>query len=174
MSELRVVFTAEQIGQRVEDVANRIMEDYADREITMVGILKGAAFLLTDLARLISVPVDFHFVDVTSSPGERGEVVNLTYATRFNVEGRHVLILKDVLHTGVTENYLITHLSQQGPASTEVVAVVDKPQLRSVNLTARYAVFADAPDGYLVGYGLGLGRGQYANRPDLCVLEEED
>ena len=87
-------------------------------------------------------------------------MVSLTYATHFNVLGRHVLILKDVLHSGVTENYLITHLSQQKPASMEIVALVDKPHLRSVNLTARYAVFSDVPEGYLVGYGLGDGPGE--------------
>jgi hypoxanthine phosphoribosyltransferase len=83
------------------------------------------------------------------------------------------LILKDVFHSGVTENYLITHLSQQNPASIEVVAMVDKPQLRSVNLNARYSVFDDVPDGFLVGYGLGPGHGEHTNRPDLCIVEED-
>ena len=103
------------------------------------------------------------------SSGDRGEVVNLTYATHIDVSGRHVLMLKDVCHTGVTENYLITHLSQQQPASIEVVALVDRPHLRSVNLPAKYAVYRDETDGYLVGYGLGLEWGKYTNRPDLCV-----
>jgi hypoxanthine phosphoribosyltransferase len=78
-----------------------------------------------------------------------------------------------VFHSGVTENYLITHLSQQNPASIEVVAMVDKPQLRSVNLNARYSVFDDVPDGFLVGYGLGPGHGEHTNRPDLCIVEED-
>jgi hypoxanthine phosphoribosyltransferase len=173
MSDLKVVYDADQIRERVSEIAARIADDYAEKELVLIGILKGAAFLLADLARLFPKPVDFDFVDVQTSPGERGEVVSLTYATHFNVSGRHVLILKDVLHSGVTENYLITHLSQQKPASIEVVALVDKPQLRSVNLTARYAVFTDVPEGYLVGYGLGLSRGQYTNRPELCIVEGE-
>lgn len=172
MSSPQVIFTADQIRARVAAVADRIAADYGDQELVLVGILKGAAFLLADLARLIPKPVDFEFVDVTTSPGERGEVVSLTYATHIDVRDRHVIILKDVLHSGVTENYLLTHLSQQRPASMEVCALIDKPQLRSVNLTARYAVFTDAPDGYLVGYGLGLARGEFTNRPDLCVVEE--
>jgi hypoxanthine phosphoribosyltransferase len=118
------------------------------------------------------MPVDFDFVDVTTSPGERGEVVSLTYATHIDVRGRHVLVIKDVLHTGVTENYLLTHLSQQKPSSMEVCALVDKPQMRSVNLEAKYALFADVPEGFLVGYGLGPSRGQHMNRPDLAILEE--
>jgi hypoxanthine phosphoribosyltransferase len=118
------------------------------------------------------VLVDFEFVDVTASAGERGEVVSLTFATRIDVTGRHVLILKDVLHSGVTENYLITHLSQQAPASIEVATLVDRPQRRSVNLSARYAAFTDLPDGYLIGYGLGPGHGRFTNLPDLCITVE--
>ncbi len=174
MNSLRVVYTADQIRDRVADVAGRIAQDYQGKELVLLGILKGVAFLLADLARCLPRPVEYEFVDVTTSAGERGEVVSLTYATHFNVTGRHVLILKDVLHSGVTENYLATHLSQQRPASIEVVALVDKPHLRSVNLSARYAVFNDVPDGFLVGYGLGMGRGQYSNRPELCIVEGMD
>jgi hypoxanthine phosphoribosyltransferase len=172
MTDLRVIFTAAEIRERVSEVAQRIAEDYKDKPIVLVGILKGAAFFLADLARVIDAQIDFDFVDVTTSAGERGEVVSLTYATRFNVRDKHVLILKDVLHSGVTENYLITHLSQQHPASIAIVALVDKPQLRSVNVNAKYSVFADVPDGYLVGFGLGGGTDQFTNQPDLCILEE--
>jgi hypoxanthine phosphoribosyltransferase len=152
MDEPRVVLSADEIRQRLTDVATRISDDYQGKKLILVGILKGAAFLLADLARLIRGPVDYEFVDVT-------------------VSGRHVLVLKDVCHSGVTENYLITHLSQQHPASIEVVALVDRPHLRSVNLPAKYAVFRDDTDGYLVGYGLGLEWGKFTNRPELCVIE---
>jgi hypoxanthine phosphoribosyltransferase len=167
-----VVYSAEQIRERVNEVALAIADDYVDRELILVGMLKGAAFFLADLARFIPRPVDYEFVAVTSSIGAHGEVVSLTFATQVEVTDRHVLVLKDVFHSGITENYLITHLSQQNPASIEVVALVDKPQLRSVNLNARYAVFDDAPDGFLVGYGLGPGHGEHTNRPDLCIVDE--
>jgi hypoxanthine phosphoribosyltransferase len=173
MGDLRVVYSADQISERLREIAAQIGNDYKGKQLVLVGILKGAAFLLADLARMISEPVDFEFVDVTISPGERGEVINLTYATHIDVSGRHVLILKDVIHSGVTENYLITHLSQQSPASLQVVALVDRPHLRKVNLTAKYAVFEDSTDGYMVGYGLGLDLGEYTNRPDLCVIDRE-
>jgi len=172
MSNLRVVFSAEEIRSRITALAARIGDDYQNKELVLVGILKGAAFLLADVARYYPGPVDFEFVDVTTSPGERGELVSLTYATHFNVTGRHVLIIKDVLHTGITENYLITHLSQQKPASIEIMALVDKPQHRRVNVTARYAVFSEVPDGYLVGFGLGQTGSPYTNRPDLCILDK--
>ncbi len=171
MSSIRVLYTAEEIAARVADVGDRITADYEGRELVLVGILKGAAFLLADLARRIRCPLTYEFVDVTTNREERGEVVSLTYATHFDVRDKDVLILKDVFHTGVTENYLLTHLSQQNPASMEIVALVDKPQLRSVNLTARYAVFSEVPEGFLVGYGLGSERGEYVNRPDLSLLE---
>ncbi len=171
MDEPRVVLTADEIRQRLNDVATRISDDYQGKKLILVGILKGAAFLLADLARLIRGPVDYEFVDVTVSHEDRGEIVHLTFATHIEVSGRHVLVLKDVCHSGVTENYLITHLSQQHPASIEVVALVDRPHLRSVNLPAKYAVFRDDTDGYLVGYGLGLEWGKFTNRPELCVIE---
>jgi hypoxanthine phosphoribosyltransferase len=172
VSELRVLYSADEINARVKEMADAIAATYQDRQLVLVGMLKGAAFFLADLARFIPRPVDYEFVSVTSSIGAHGEVVSLTFATQVDVSGRHVLILKDVLHSGVTENYLITHLSQQNPATIEVVALVDKPQLRSVNLTARYSVFDDTPDGFLVGYGLGPGHGEHTNRPDLCILDE--
>ena len=171
MGDPRVVHTAAEIHDRLAEVASRIAEDYRDKKLILVGILKGAAFMLSDLARLIPEAVDFEFVDVAVSSGDRGETVNLTFATHIDVSGRHVLVLKDVCHTGVTENYLITHLSQQRPSSNEVVALVDRPHLRSVNLPAKYAVFSDESNGYLVGFGLGLDWGQYTNRPDLCVID---
>jgi hypoxanthine phosphoribosyltransferase len=171
MDEPRVVHSAEDIRHRLGEVAARISKDYQGKKLILVGILKGAAFLLADLARLIEGPVDYEFVDVAVAHEDRGEIVHLTFATHIEVSGRHVLVLKDVCHSGVTENYLITHLSQQHPASIEVVALVDRPHLRSVNLPAKYAVFRDDSDGYLVGYGLGLEWGKFTNRPELCVIE---
>jgi len=173
MTPVRVLYTANEIAARIAEIGARISEDYAGKEVALVGILKGAAFLLTDLARAIRLPATYELVDVATTRGERGEVVSLTYATHFDLRGKDVLILKDVLHTGVTENYLITHLSQQDPASMEIVALVDKPQLRTVNVAAKYAVFADIPEGYLVGYGLGSNPAEQVNRPDLCLLEEK-
>lgn len=172
MSDLRVLFNADEIRERVAEVAKSIANDYQDRELVLVGMLKGAAFFLADLARCLPRPVDYEFVSVSSSIGAHGEVVSLTFATQVDVSGRHVVVLKDVLHSGVTENYLITHLSQQNPATIEVVALVDKPQLRSVNLSAKYSVFNDVPNGFLVGYGLGPGHGEHTNLPDLCIVED--
>ena len=173
MTSSRILFSGEQIQVRIDELAKSIAEDYEGRSVVLVGILKGAAFFTADLARHYPRPVDFEFVDVDQSLGDRGEIVQLTYATQVDVCDRHVLVLKDVVHSGITENYLITHLSQQRPASIAVVAFVDRPQYRSVNLAAKYAAFTDIPEGFLVGYGLGPGRDQFTNRPELCLIEEE-
>ena len=121
MNDPRVLYSADEIRSRVAEVAGAIANDYRDRQLVLVGMLKGAAFFLADLARFIPRPVDYEFVSVTSSIGAHGEVVSLTFATQVDVSDRHVLILKDVFHSGITENYLITHLSQQNPASFQVV-----------------------------------------------------
>lgn len=173
MSKMKTLYSREQIQQRVEELALQIAKDYGDKPLVLVGILKGAAFFLTDLARACPQPVDYEFVDVDQSPADRGEVVQLTFATKIDVRERHVLVLKDVVHSGITENYLITHLSQQQPASVDVVAFIDRPQARSVNLVTRYAAFTGLPDGFLMGYGLGSAQHNYGtNRPDLCLVEE--
>lgn len=171
MSDIKVLYSREEINQRIEEMAKQISRDYGEKPLVLVGILKGAAFFLADLARAFPHPVDFEFVDVDQSPADRGEIVQLTYATKIDVRERHVLVLKDVVHSGITENYLITHLSQQQPASVEVVAFIDRPQARSVNLVAKYAAFTGLPEGYLVGYGLGSNRNHGTNRPDLCIVD---
>lgn len=173
MTDHTVLYSAEEIHARIDGLTRQIAADYAGKPLVLVGILKGAAFFLVDLARSFPGAVDFEFVDVHQSRGDRGEVVQLTFATQVDVAGKHVLVLKDVVHSGVTENYLITHLSQHRPASIDVAALIDKPQQRSVPLKTRYALFNDVPDGYLAGYGLGANTDDRPNNPDLCVVPEE-
>lgn len=174
MSQPTVLHSRDEIARRVNELADKIGRDYEGRTLVLLGILKGSSFLLADLARALTIPASYEFVDVTTTVAERGEVVQLTYATNFDLSGADVLILKDVLHTGVTENYLLTHLSQQRPSSMEILTLIDRPHRRSVDLVARYAVFNDVPDGYLAGYGLGSERSTLANRPDLLLLESEE
>lgn len=174
MSQPTVLHSKKEIARRVDELAEQISRDYEGKSLVLLGILKGCSFLMADLARSLSIPASYEFVDVTTTVAERGEIVQLTYATNFDLAGADVLILKDVLYTGVTENYLLTHLSQQRPASMEILTLIDRPHRRSVDLVARYAVFNDVPDGYLAGYGLGSERSTLANRPDLFVLESEE
>jgi hypoxanthine phosphoribosyltransferase len=171
MSAPREIINHETISARIAEVGKRISSDYAGKEVVLVGILKGAAVFLADLMRVLDVRVRFELVNVTREAAPRGEVIELAYATNVHLEGAHALILKDICHSGVTENYLLTHLAQQRPASLEVATVIDKPVLRRVALEPKYVLFDDVPAGRLVGYGLEF-EGQWGNLPGICLLDE--
>lgn len=169
MDTPREVISPEIITARVRELGAQIGADYAGRELVLVGMLKGAAVFLADLMRCIGGRVRFELVNVLQQPAVRGELVELTYATQVHLAGAHALILKDICHSGVTENYLLTHLAQQQPASLEVATFINKPKLRRVALEPRYVAFADVPEGRLVGYGMEYD-GRWGNLPGLHVL----
>lgn len=172
MAAPREVYSRDVIAARVAELGERISADYAGKELVLVGMLKGSTVFLADLLRSIPGAVRFEFVNVTRHGESGGEVIELSYATRVHIEGADALIIKDICHSGVTENYLLTHLAQQRPASLEVAAMVDKPQQRRVNLAPRYVAFDDVPEGRLVGYGMEY-QGRWGNLPGLCLLESE-
>ena len=172
MAGPREVYSREVIAARVTELGGRISSDYAGKELVLVGILKGSTVFLADLLRTLSGSVRFELVNVTRHGEPNGEVIELAYATRVHLEGADALIIKDICHSGVTEHYLLTHLSQQRPASLEVAALVDKPQLRRVNLEPRYVAFNQVPEGRLVGYGMEFD-GRWGNLPGLCLLDGE-
>jgi len=157
------------IAARVRELGAQIGADYRGREVVLVGMLKGAAVFLADLLRAIDGQVRFELVNVVQQPATRGELVELTYATQVHLAGAHALILKDICHSGVTENYLLTHLAQQQPASLEVATFVNKPKLRRVALEPRYVAFDEVPEGRLVGYGMEF-EGRWGNLPGLYVI----
>jgi hypoxanthine phosphoribosyltransferase len=166
----REVVAREAIAARVQAVGARLSADFAGRELVLVGMLKGATVFLGDLLRAIDGHVRFELVNVNQQLGTRGEIIELTYATHVNLQGVHAVILKDICHSGVTENYLMTHLAQQQPASIEVATVVNKPLLRRVALEPRYVVLDEVPDGRLVGYGMEY-EGRWGNLPGLHILD---
>jgi len=154
---------------RVRELGAQIAADYRGREVVLVGMLKGAAIFLADLLRAIDGQVRFELVNVVQQPATRGELVELTYATQVHLGGAHALILKDICHSGVTENYLLTHLAQQQPASLEVATFINKPKLRRVALEPKYVAFDEVPEGRLVGYGMEF-EGHWGNLPGLHVI----
>ena len=169
METPREVIPAEVIAARVRELGAQIAPTTADKELVLVGMLKGAAVFLADLLRAIDGQVRFELVNVIQQRRLAGELIELTYATQVHLGGAHALILKDICHSGVTENYLVTHLAQQQPASLEVAAFVDKPRLRRVALEPKYVVFDEVPEGRLVGYGMEY-EGRWGNLPGLHVL----
>jgi hypoxanthine phosphoribosyltransferase len=170
MGTPREVISQAVIAQRVVEVGRRIGADYAGRDLVLVGMLKGATVFLSDLVRAIPGEVRFELVNVTHQLGSRGALIELTYATKVHLEGAHALILKDICHSGVTENYLSTHLTEQNPASLEIVALVNRPLLRRVGVEPKYVLFEDVPPGRLVGYGMEY-EGRWGNLPGINVLE---
>ncbi len=158
------------IAARIAAVGQAISTDFVGKELVLVAMLKGATVFLADLLRAIGGPVRFELVNVTRKGEGIGEVIDLTYATHVNLSGVSALILKDICHSGVTENYLITHLAQQQPASLDVVALIDRPLLRRVAVEPRYVVLPDVPDGRLVGYGMEY-QGRWGNLPGIHLLK---
>ena len=170
MGTPRQVISREAIAARVEELGKRIGADYAGRDLVLVGMLKGATVFLSDLLRAIPGSVRYELVNLVHRVDPRGAIIELTYATHVKLEGAHGLILKDICHSGVTENDLLTHLAEQSPASLEVAALVNRPLLRRVALEPKYLAFEDVPQGRLVGYGMEF-EGRWGNLPDINTLE---
>ena len=167
----REVVAPAAVAARIAAVGQAIAADYAGKDLVLVAMLKGAMVFLSDLLRAIDGPVRFELVNVTQQGDDRGERIDLTYATHVRLAGAHALILKDICHSGVTENYLITHLAQQSPATLEVAALVDRPLLRRVAVAPKYVVLPDVPEGRLVGFGMEY-QGRWGNLPGVDLLEE--
>lgn len=164
------VVSPEMIATRIRAVGEQIARDFPDGDLVLVGMLKGAAVFLADLLRSIARPVRLELVTVARQGAPRGEIIELSYATQVHLTGVHAIILKDICHSGVTENYLLTHLAQQDPRSLEVAALIDRPLLRRVALQPRYVVLQGVPDGRLVGYGMEF-QGRWGNLPGIHLLE---
>lgn len=170
MAVPREVVAADVIAARVAAVGARIAADYDGKDLVLVGMLKGATVFVADLLRAVTGQVRYELVNVSQEADARGEVVELHYATHVRIAGCHALILKDICHSGVTENYLLTHLAQHNPASLEIAAVVNKRNLRRVAVEPKYVVIDDVPEGRLVGYGMEY-EGRWGNLPGLHVLD---
>ena len=168
---LRVLLSGEQIRTRIQEMAAQIDADYPDGTLYLVGILKGACVFLADLARAVKRPVRFDFIGAasygagTTTSGE----VKLTKDLDVSIEGAHVLLVEDIIDTGVTLTYLIRLLEQRKPRSIRVAALLDKPERRQRPLEAHYVGFR-IPNEFVVGYGLDYAE-DYRGLPDVCVLD---
>jgi hypoxanthine phosphoribosyltransferase len=168
-----VLLDAEQIQSKLREIGESISRDYDGLEPLLVAVLRGGAMVMADLLRTISIPVVVDFLAVSSY----GPASRATGAVRFlkdieiPVEGRHVILVEDMLDTGLTLNYILRVLRSRRPASLEVAALFDKPARRLANIRPRYRGF-ELPDEFVVGYGLDLDE-RYRNLPFLCVLKPE-
>jgi hypoxanthine phosphoribosyltransferase len=166
-----VLVTAEQLQQRVGELGEQISRDYSGRSLLLVGVLKGAVFFLSDLMRFIDVPVEVDFMAVASygSATDSSGVVRILKDLDASIEGRDVLIVEDIVDSGLTLQYLIRNLGSRNPSSLEVCALLTKPDRRKVDLPTRYVGF-EIPDRFVVGYGLDYAE-RHRNLPFVAVLE---
>jgi len=171
MSEPRfeVLISAEDIHQRVAELGQQISADYGDRPVVLVGVLKGSFMFMADLVRHITSPVRLEFIGTksyngTSSSGE----VQLTKDLDKPIQGEDVLLVEDIVDTGLTLNYLQHLLAQRGPLSVRTAAFLDKPSRRRIEVHADYIGF-EIEDRFVVGYGLDFEQ-KYRNLRDLCIL----
>jgi len=160
------------LSRRVRELGVQITEDYQGRDLLLVGVLKGAVFFLSDLMRTIAVPCEVDFMAVASygSSTDSSGVVRILKDLDAPLEGRHVLIVEDIVDSGLTLQYLLRNLGARNPASIEVCALLTKPDRRKVQLEPRYVGF-EIPNRFVVGYGLDYGE-RYRNLPYVAVLEE--
>jgi hypoxanthine phosphoribosyltransferase len=167
-----ILVQADELAHRVRQLGQEISRDYADRNPLLVGVLKGAVFFLSDLMRGIEITCEVDFMAVASygSATDASGVVRILKDLDTPVEGRHVLIVEDIVDSGLTLQYLMRNLGARDPASLEVCALLTKPERRKVDLPTRYVGF-EIPNRFAIGYGLDLGE-RYRNLPYVAALAE--
>jgi len=166
----RVLLTEEQLGARLDEIAAEIDRDYAGREILLVGVLKGAVMVMADLARRISTPLAMDWMAVSSygSGTKSSGVVRILKDLDADLTGRHVLIVEDIIDSGLTLSWLLANLRSRGPASVEIATMLRKPDAAKVEVDVRYVGF-DIPNEFVVGYGLDYAE-KYRNLPFVGTL----
>ena len=168
----KILVQQDELAHRVQELGRQISEDYAGRELFLVGVLKGAMFFLSDLMRHLQVPCEVDFMAVASygSSTDSSGVVRILKDLDAPIEGREVLIVEDIVDSGLTLQYLLRTLSARNPASLEVCALLTKPERRKVELPIRYVGF-EIPNSFAIGYGLDHAE-RYRNLPYVAVLAD--
>ena len=167
-----IVVASEDLQKRVQELAAQVSTDYAGKDLLLIGVLKGAIFFLADFMRALSIECEVDFMAISSygSSTKSSGVVRILKDLDAAIEGRHVLIVEDIVDSGLTLQYLLRNLAGRKPASLEVCALLQKPVSRDVELEARYVGF-NIPDKFVVGYGLDHAE-RYRALPYVAVLTE--
>ena len=167
---LRILISRNEIDAAVKRLAAEIKRDYSGKRPVLVGILKGSFIFLADLIRLLDLPLEIEFARLSSygSGTESTGKVRIMQGARSSIKGRDVLVIDDIVDTGLTTSFLLDYLRRKKPASLKLCALADKPSRRRVPITIDYLGFT-VPDKFLVGYGLDLDE-KFRNLPDLCFL----
>jgi len=171
--DIRPLITAEQIEDKLKEVGQQITADYAGKEVLLVGVLRGAFMVMADLARHIDLACEFDFMAVSSygASTQTSGVVRILKDLDEEIEGRHVLIVEDIIDSGLTLNYLIKSLRVRRPESLEIATLLLKEGIQRVPLDVKYTAFTIGPE-FVVGYGLDYA-GKYRNLPYIGVMGED-
>ena len=172
--KIRVLLTEEEVDKRINEVAAKISEEYAGKEIHLICILKGGVFFTCELAKRITVPVEVEFMSVSSygSGTESSGIVKIVQDLSTSIEGKNVIVVEDIIDTGRTLSYLLENLKTRSPKSVRLCTLLDKPERRVVDVKVDYVGF-EIPDEFVVGYGLDYDQ-QYRNLPYIGFVEIEE
>jgi hypoxanthine phosphoribosyltransferase len=168
----KVLFTEEEIAEKVKEMGKKISEDYKGKDLILVGVLKGSVPFMAELMKRIEIPCSMDFMAVSSygDSTETSGVVRIIKDLDFEIENKHVLIVEDIVDSGITLKYLKKYLSAKNPSSVEIACLLNKPDRRKVEISAKYLGF-DVPNYFLVGYGLDYAE-KYRNLPFVGILKE--
>ncbi|MCF7914964.1 MAG: hypoxanthine phosphoribosyltransferase [Spirochaetaceae bacterium] len=168
-----VLFSAEELEKRVRELGKQITAEYQGKELLVIGVLKGANVFLADLIRHIELPLEIDFIAAASygSSTESSGVVRLLKDLDYPIENRHVLLVEDLIDTGLTLHYLAENLKARQPASFQICTLLDKPERRKVSMEVDYKGF-DIPDEFIVGYGIDFNQ-KYRNLSYIATLKPE-
>lgn len=172
MSEkIRMLFSEEEVDKRINEVAGQISEKYQGKQLHLVCVLKGGVFFMCELAKRITVPVTMDFMALSSygNGTESSGYITMKKELDESIEGKHVMIVEDIVDSGRTLKYLTQELQRRNPASLELCTLLDKPDRRVVEIKADYTCF-EIPDEFVVGYGLDYAQ-KYRNLPYIGIIE---
>ena len=168
----RVLISAEELEAHVAEIGRKITTDFKDKDPIFVGVLKGCFIFMADLMRHVDIKCSMDFMAVSSYSGTSSTgAVKINKDLSRDIEGRHIIIVEDILDSGVTLNYLKNFLMQRGPASIHIATLMDKPARSKAPVFADYSCF-EIPDAFVVGYGLDYNE-RYRNLPYIGVLKRE-
>jgi len=168
-----VLIDADALGARIAELGAEISADYEGRDLLLIGVLKGAVFFMADLMRKLTIPCEVDFMAISSygASTDSSGVVRILKDLDINIEGRHVLVVEDIIDSGLTLSYLMRNLESREPATLEVCALLTKPDRREMEVPVRYIGF-EIPNRFVIGYGLDFGE-RYRNLPYVAVLSDD-
>jgi hypoxanthine phosphoribosyltransferase len=168
-----VLIDEDRLQDRIRELGRELSLDYAGRELLLVGVLKGAVFFMADLMRSLTVPCEIDFMAISSygAATDSSGVVRILKDLDINIEGRHVLVVEDIIDSGLTLSYLLRNLESREPASLEICALLTKPDRREIDVPVRYVGF-EIPNKFVIGYGLDFAE-RYRNLPYVGVLHPD-